>query len=97
MAEKARTYHPPFPAIILCFGFYVHVCHEGKRYCSRKYQSILNEYHITGSMSKPGCPYDNSCMERFFASMKMESPAETESELPGESSDSGRKKGSSDE
>ena len=33
---------------------------------------ILNEYHITGSMSNPGCPYDNSCMESFFASLKKE-------------------------
>ena len=27
---------------------------------------------IIGSMSKSGCPYDNSCMESFFASMKKE-------------------------
>lgn len=45
---------------------------RGSQYSSRKYQSILNEYHITGSMSKPGCPYDNSCMESFFTSMKKE-------------------------
>ena len=45
---------------------------RGSQYSSRKYQSILNEYHITGSMSNPGCPYDNSCMESFFASMKKE-------------------------
>jgi len=25
-----------------------------------------------GSMSKPGCPYDNSCVESFFASLKKE-------------------------
>jgi len=24
------------------------------------------------SMSKPGCPYDNSCVESFFASLKKE-------------------------
>ena len=23
-------------------------------------------------MSKPGCPYDNSCMESFFAALKKE-------------------------
>ena len=45
---------------------------RGSQYSSRRYQSILSEYHITGSMSKPGCPYDNSCMESFFASMKKE-------------------------
>ena len=32
----------------------------------------LSEYRITGSMSKPGCPYDNSCMESFFATLKKE-------------------------
>lgn len=45
---------------------------RGSQYCSKKYQSILNEYKITGSMSKAGYPYDNSCMESFFASMKKE-------------------------
>ena len=25
-----------------------------------------------GGMSKAGCPYDNSCMESFFASLKKE-------------------------
>ena len=45
---------------------------RGSQYSSRRYQSILNEYHITGSMSKPGCPHDNSCLESFFASMKKE-------------------------
>jgi len=45
---------------------------RGSQYRSQKYQNILNEYQITGSMSKPGYPYDNSCMESFFASMKKE-------------------------
>ena len=33
---------------------------------------MLEENGITGSMSSPGCPYDNSCMESFFASLKKE-------------------------
>ena len=33
---------------------------------------MLNEYGITGFMSAPGCPYDNSCVESFFASLKKE-------------------------
>ena len=33
---------------------------------------MLNENGITGSMSAPGCPYDNSCVESFFASLKKE-------------------------
>ena len=35
-------------------------------------QQLLEEHGIKGSMSKPGYPYDNSCVERFFASMKKE-------------------------
>ena len=45
---------------------------RGCQYSSKKYQQMLEEYGITGSMSKPGYPYDNSCMESFFASMKKE-------------------------
>ena len=33
---------------------------------------MLCESGITGSMSAPGCPYDNSCVENFFASLKKE-------------------------
>lgn len=30
------------------------------------------EKKMQGSMSRPGCPYDNSCVESFFASLKKE-------------------------
>ena len=33
---------------------------------------MLAEYRIEGSMSKPGCPYDNASMESFFATLKKE-------------------------
>ena len=33
---------------------------------------MLSENRIERSMSKAGCPYDNSCMESFFASLKKE-------------------------
>lgn len=33
---------------------------------------MLNEYGITGFMSAPGCPYNNSCVERSFANLKKE-------------------------
>ena len=33
---------------------------------------MLKEKGIEGSMSAPGCPYDNSCMESFFATLKKE-------------------------
>lgn len=40
--------------------------------CSKKYQKLLKKNKIKGSMSKAGYPYDNSCMESFFASLKKE-------------------------
>ena len=39
---------------------------RGSQYASRGYQSMLEEQGITGSMSRPGCPYDNSCVESFL-------------------------------
>ena len=33
---------------------------------------MLEEYGMVGSMSKSGYPYDNSCIESFFATMKKE-------------------------
>lgn len=33
---------------------------------------MLKEKSMEGSMSRPGCPYDNSCVESFFASLKKE-------------------------
>ena len=33
---------------------------------------MLAENGIEGSMSTPGCPYDNSCVESFFATLKKE-------------------------
>ena len=33
---------------------------------------MLAEYRVEGSMSKPGCPYDNASMESFFATLKKE-------------------------
>lgn len=43
---------------------------RGSQYASKGYQRLLSENNIIGSMSKPGCPYDNSCMESFFATLK---------------------------
>lgn len=45
---------------------------RGCQYSSQMYQRMLSENGIKGSMSKAGCPYDNSCMESFFASLKKE-------------------------
>ena len=40
------------------------------QYSSKRFKDMLAENGITGSMSAPGCPYDNSCVESFFASLK---------------------------
>ncbi len=45
---------------------------RGCQYSSKRYQEMLSRHGIRGSMSKAGCPYDNSCMESFFASLKKE-------------------------
>ena len=45
---------------------------RGSQYSSKKYKAMLNENGITGSMSAPGCPYDNSCVDSFFANLKNE-------------------------
>jgi len=45
---------------------------RGTQYSSKTYQSMLIKYGITGSMSRPSCPYDNACVESFFGSAKKE-------------------------
>ena len=45
---------------------------RGSQYSSKAYQKMLLENGFIGSMSRPGCPYDNSCVESFFASLKKE-------------------------
>lgn len=45
---------------------------RGCQYASKGFQRMLEENGITGSMSRPGCPYDNSCTESFFATLKKE-------------------------
>ena len=43
-----------------------------RQYSSNRYQAMLAQNKIMGSMSKAGYPYDNSPMESFFASLKKE-------------------------
>lgn len=45
---------------------------RGCQYASKSYQQMLEANGISGSMSRAGCPYDNSCVESFFASLKKE-------------------------
>ena len=42
---------------------------RGSQYSSNRYQAMLAQNKIMGSMSKAGYPYDNSPMESFFASL----------------------------
>lgn len=43
---------------------------RGSQYSSRAYKSMLTENGIEGSMSELGCPYNNSCVESFFTTIK---------------------------
>ena len=52
-------------------GLIVHT-DRGSQYASKGFEKMLEEYGMIGSMSKGGCPYDNSCVESFFATMKKE-------------------------
>ena len=45
---------------------------RGSQYSSQSYRQMLALNGIESSMSAPGCPYDNSCMESFFATLKKE-------------------------
>ena len=45
---------------------------RGSQYRSKGYKNMLDENKIISSMSKAGCPYDNSCVESFFATLKKE-------------------------
>jgi transposase InsO family protein len=45
---------------------------RGSQYCSASYQSLLNRYGLSCSMSAKGNCYDNACAERFFHTLKVE-------------------------
>lgn len=45
---------------------------RGCQYSSKGYREMLEKNSIISSMSRPGCPYDNSCSESFFATIKKE-------------------------
>lgn len=45
---------------------------RGCQYSSKGYREMLEDNGIISSMSRPGCPYDNSCAESFFATIKKE-------------------------
>lgn len=45
---------------------------RGCQYASKGFRKMLKINGIIGSMSRPGCPYDNACAESFFATLKKE-------------------------
>lgn len=45
---------------------------RGSQYASNAFQNMLEKYELEGSMSRPGCPYDNACLESFFSTAKKE-------------------------
>jgi putative transposase len=45
---------------------------RGIQYSSKSFQAMLRRHGITGSMNRPGCPYDNACAESFFSTAKRE-------------------------
>ena len=45
---------------------------QGSQYTSNAYFDLTQEYHVSPSMSSPGCPYDNAAMENFFGILKSE-------------------------
>lgn len=45
---------------------------RGSQYTSNEYNVFLKNHHIQHSYSAKGCPYDNSCIESFHATIKKE-------------------------
>lgn len=58
---------------------------RGSQFASKEFIEFCKGLGITQSMSKPGCPYDNAPMERYFNTLKAEllhlKKFETEKEL----------------
>ena len=48
------------------------IIESGKSATSVGEEMWIDKNKIISSMSKPGCPYDNSCVESFFATLKKE-------------------------
>ncbi len=50
----------------------LHHSDQGSQYTSEQFRKLLDEYGITCSMSRAGEVWDNSAMESFFSSLKIE-------------------------
>jgi transposase InsO family protein len=51
---------------------WIHHSDRGTQYCSKNYIEALKEAKAVISMSRKATPYDNACVESFFASLKKE-------------------------
>lgn len=51
---------------------WIHHSDRGAQYCANEYVDTLNQAGAKVSMSRKANPYDNACMESFFASLKKE-------------------------
>jgi transposase InsO family protein len=51
---------------------WLHHSDQGSPYASEDYQTILERYQVTCSMSRRGNCYDNAVMESFFSTVKSE-------------------------
>ncbi len=58
---------------------------RGSQFTSKEFVRFCKEQDVVQSMSKPGCPYDNAPMERYYNTLKVElinlHKYETEEEL----------------
>lgn len=45
---------------------------RGSQFTSKEFIEFCKEHHVLQSMSRPGCPYDNAPMERYFNTLKAE-------------------------
>lgn len=45
---------------------------RGSQFTSKEFNDFCKGHEIRQSMSRPGCPYDNSPMERYFNTLKAE-------------------------
>jgi transposase InsO family protein len=50
----------------------IHHSDRGSQYASHKFRKLLEDYQLTGSMSRKGNCWDNAVAESFFGSLKQE-------------------------
>ena len=50
----------------------IHHSDRGSQYCSHEYRKLLDQFHMSASMSRKGDCYDNAPMESFWGTLKNE-------------------------